>query len=196
MGPVRKKAAGLGYPVFAFDFRNGGDSQERRYPGNRRCGADVAAAVKAVRRLGATKVFSVGASLGGSAVLQATANVRPPVTSVVSVSGAAELVDAIAAVRRVEVPAPYLADDHDTPFQNDARRLFAATAARDKTLKFIAGRARQPARRRERRGRATIEAFLSRSRATPASSCRARRIARFRDDDRRGRKQVAQQETR
>jgi len=149
---VRKKAARLGYPAFAFDFRNAGDSQERPYPGNRRRGADVAAAVKAVRRLGATKVFSVGASLGGSAVLQAAANVRPPVTGVVSVSGAAELVDAIAAVRRVEVPAPYLADDHDTPFQNDARRLFAATAARDKTLKFIAGRARHPARRRERRG--------------------------------------------
>jgi DNA-binding transcriptional ArsR family regulator len=89
--PYARRLAALGYVAFPFAFRNFGDSQDRGYPLNRRWGGDVAAAVQAARVRGATKVFVIGESLGGSAVVLAAANIRPPLAGVVSVSGAADL---------------------------------------------------------------------------------------------------------
>src|SRR6185369_16505354 len=48
---------------------------------------DVLAMVAEVRRRGATTVFLVGASKGGTAVLSAGARATPPVNAVVSLSG-------------------------------------------------------------------------------------------------------------
>ena len=78
---------------------------------------------------GATKVFLVGASLGGSAVVSAGANVRPPVAGVVSVSGSADLADALVAAKRLRVPSLYLAAKGDRDFAPDVARLAAATTA-------------------------------------------------------------------
>lgn len=132
-----KRLASLGYLAFPFDFRNYGDSQDRAYPANQRWGGDVAAAVKAVRARGASKVFVIGASLGGSAAVQAAANIRPQLAGVISVSGAADLAGAIAAARRLRVSVLYLAGALDKPFDEDARRLFDATASTDKTLTVV-----------------------------------------------------------
>jgi alpha-beta hydrolase superfamily lysophospholipase len=137
--PYAKRLAGLGYTAFALDLRGNGDSQRRAYPANQRYGGDVAAAVKAVRRLGAREVFLVGASLGGSAAISAAANTRPAVDGVVSVSGAADLAGAIDAVTRVQVPSLFVAGADDTDFANDARRLYAASSAKDKTLEVLPG---------------------------------------------------------
>jgi alpha-beta hydrolase superfamily lysophospholipase len=137
--PYAKRLAGLGYTAFALDLRGNGDSQHRAYPANQRYGGDVAAAVKAVRRLGAREVFLVGASLGGSAAISAAANTRPAVDGVVSVSGAADLAGAINAVTRVQVPSLFVAGADDTDFASDARRLFAASPAKDKTLEVLPG---------------------------------------------------------
>jgi alpha-beta hydrolase superfamily lysophospholipase len=137
--PYAKRLAALGYTAFALDLRGNGDSQWRPYPGNQRYGGDVSAAVKVVRRLGAHKVFLVGASLGGSAAISAAANTRPFVDGVVSVSGAADLADAINAVPRVRVPSLFVAGAGDTDFANDARRLYAASSAKDKTLEVLPG---------------------------------------------------------
>jgi alpha-beta hydrolase superfamily lysophospholipase len=134
-----KRLAGLGYTAFALDLRGYGDSQRRAYPANQRYGGDVAAAVKVVRRLGARKVFLVGASLGGSAAVSAAANTRPSVNGVVSVSGAADLAGAIGAVPHVQVPSLFIAGADDTDFAKDARRLYAASAAKDKTLEVLPG---------------------------------------------------------
>ena len=71
-----------GFFVFAFDFRGHGRSQRRPYPGSERFGADVAAAVKAVRRLGKPKAHLIGSSLGGSAALASAPTIAPPVASV------------------------------------------------------------------------------------------------------------------
>jgi alpha-beta hydrolase superfamily lysophospholipase len=137
--PYAKRLASLGYTAFALDLRGNGDSQVRAYPANQRYGGDVAAAVNVVRRLGARKVFLVGASLGGSAAIGAAANTRPFVDGVVSVSGAADLAGAIDAVSRVQVPSLFIAGADDTDFANDARRLYAASAAHDKTLEVLPG---------------------------------------------------------
>ncbi len=132
-----KRLARLGYLAFPFDLRNYGQSQTRRYRSGEGPGADVAAAVKLVRRLGARKVFLVGASLGGSAVLAAGANVQPQVDGVVSVSGAADLASAIESVPRLRAPVLFLAGKYDVDFANDAQRLYDATASGDKTLKIL-----------------------------------------------------------
>ncbi len=135
--PYGRRLARLGYLAIAFDFRNVGDSQERQYPANNRPGGDVAGAVQEARRRGARKVFLVGASLGGSAVLQAASNIEPRVAGVVSVSGAADLSHAIESVPRLEVPVLYLAASGDRDFAADAKRLYAATHVRDRKIVLL-----------------------------------------------------------
>ena len=84
-----RRLAGRGYLVIAFDFRGYGDSQTRGARAAGRLSADVAAAAKAARARGATKVFAVGASMGGTAVLAAGVHARPQLTGVISLSGPA-----------------------------------------------------------------------------------------------------------
>jgi pimeloyl-ACP methyl ester carboxylesterase len=127
----------LGYTALAFDFRNVGSSGAHHYPGNIRYGGDVAGAVRELRRRGAAKVVLVGASLGGSAVVQAAANVRPLVAGVVSVSGAADLSNAIQSAPGLRVPVLYLAGSGDRDFAADARRLYAATTEQNKRLLLL-----------------------------------------------------------
>jgi len=132
-----KRLAGLGYLAFPFDLRNYGQSQTRRYRSREGPGVDVAAAVNLVRRLGAKKVFLVGASLGGSAVLAGGATVRPQVDGVVSVSGAADLAKAIESVPRLHAPVLFLAGKYDVEFAREAQRLYDSTASDEKTLKIL-----------------------------------------------------------
>jgi pimeloyl-ACP methyl ester carboxylesterase len=132
-----KRLDRLGYLAFAFDLRNYGQSQRRGYRSGEGPAADVAAAVKLVRRLGARKVFLVGASLGGSAVLAAGANVAPQVDGVISVSGAADLANAVESVPRLRAPVLFLAGKYDVDFASEAQRLYDATASGDKTLKIL-----------------------------------------------------------
>ncbi|HLM37416.1 MAG TPA: alpha/beta fold hydrolase [Gaiellaceae bacterium] len=132
-----KRLAGLGYLAFPFDLRNYGQSQTRRYRSGEGPGVDVAAAVNLVRRLGAKKVFLVGASLGGSAVLAGGATVRPQVDGVVSVSGAADLAKAIESVPRLHAPVLFLAGKYDVEFAREAQRLYDSTASDEKTLKIL-----------------------------------------------------------
>ena len=135
--PYAARLAKLGYVALAFDFRNAGASQTRHYPANIRYGGDVTGAIREARRLGARKVFLVGASLGGSAVLQAGANVRPRVDGVVSVSGAADLSHAIESVPKLSAPVLYLAGSGDTDFAKDAHRLYAATPGANRAITVL-----------------------------------------------------------
>ena len=74
-----------------------------------------------------------------SAAISAAANTRPGVDGVVSVSGAADLAGAIDAVTHVQVPSLFVAGADDTDFATDARRLYAASPAKDKTLEVLPG---------------------------------------------------------
>jgi pimeloyl-ACP methyl ester carboxylesterase len=135
--PYGRRLARLGLSAFAFDFRNYGQSQTRAYRNGQSQGVDVAAAVRLVRRLGARRVFLVGASLGGSAVVSAGASVRPRVNGVVSVSGAADLADALGSAAHLQAPVLYLAGRYDVQFAGDAQRLYDATGLTDKTLEIL-----------------------------------------------------------
>jgi pimeloyl-ACP methyl ester carboxylesterase len=134
--PFAKRLAARGYLAFPFDFRGYGESASGGAR-SARLDLDVAGAVRAVRSLGTKKVFVVGASIGGSAVLAAGATVLPPVAGVVSVSAAADLVGASEAARRLRVPVLYVAGKLDPQFAADARRLYAQTPTRTKRLAIV-----------------------------------------------------------
>ena len=131
-----KREARRGYRALVFDLRNYGQSQHRQTL-TRGFGQDVAAAAKFVRSRGARKVFLVGASFGGSAVIAGGADARPQVDGVVSVSGAADLVGAIDAAPRLQAPVLLLAGRFDNDFANEARRLYSATASADKEIRIL-----------------------------------------------------------
>jgi pimeloyl-ACP methyl ester carboxylesterase len=143
--PYARRLAARGYFAFPIDFRGYGFSQVRSGRAATRYAADLAAAVKAVRRLGKKKVVLVGASMGGLASLVAAANVTPPVDGVVSVSGPARFrgLDAVKTAPRLRVPVLYLAAEDDDnagfDFSADARALDAATASADKRLEILPG---------------------------------------------------------
>ncbi len=136
-----RRLAGLGYLVIAFDFRGDGDSQPRIGKAAGRLAADIGAAVKVARARGAKKVFAVGASMGGTAVLAAGASVRPPLTGVVNASGPATFgwISAIDLVPKLTIPVLYVVGDLDAGggFAADARKLFEATASADKSLEVL-----------------------------------------------------------
>lgn len=145
--PYARRLARLGFFVFAFDFRSHGDSGIREGDVSARLPVDVAAAVTKVRALGARKVYLVGASMGGIAVVAAGATIKPAVTGVVSASAPAVFnrLDATKAAPRLRVPTLYVAAAQDQnagyDFPADARRLHDLTAAPRKQLQIYPGAA-------------------------------------------------------
>lgn len=140
-----RRLARLGYTVFALDFRGHGLSQYRPGPAGSRLALDLAAAAKLLREGGKRKVFLVGASMGGIASLVAGTRMKPAVDGVVSVSAPARFMgmNATASAPRLRVPVLYLAAEADDnagyDFSEDARSMYAATAAADKRLQILPG---------------------------------------------------------
>jgi alpha-beta hydrolase superfamily lysophospholipase len=164
--PYAKRLASKGYFAFPIDFRGYGFSDvpaagPNRYP------QDIAAAAKALRKLGKKKIFVVGASMGGLAAVVAGANVTPPLAGVVSVSSPARFrgMDGVLAGPRLRVPMLYLAatadDNGGFDFSKDAQAMFAKTAAKDKRLELLPGAAHGIGLvGGSARARASIESFL------------------------------------
>ena len=100
---------------------------------------DMIAGAEELRRRGAKRILLVGASMGGTAALVAAA--KSDADGVASVSGPREFsgLDALPAVRTLDVPALFLVARQDGRFAGDARRLYRATSARDKTLVVTSG---------------------------------------------------------
>jgi pimeloyl-ACP methyl ester carboxylesterase len=142
--PYSRALARQGVFVLPFDLRGHGFSEG--YEEHRRAAADLAAAVRAVRRLGARKVVVGGASLGGIAALVATPSLLPPVAGVVAVSAPAAIagqLDAVPAVRRIRVPTLFLVAEKDQSarydFAADARRLYDETGTPEKKFVVVPG---------------------------------------------------------
>jgi len=162
-----RRLARLGYTAFAIDFRSHGLSQARGGRAGERLPSDLDGAVKLMRKRGKQKVFLVGASMGGIASLVAGANVKPAVDGVVSVSAPAGFMgmNATASARRLRVPVLYVAAEGDDnggyDFSDDAREMYAATAAADKRLQILPGSQHGVALvAKSARARALVESFL------------------------------------
>lgn len=145
--PYARRLAARGFFVFPIDFRGYGFSQPRYGAASTRFAGDLAAATKALRRLGKKQVFLVGASMGGIASVVAGANIAPPVDGVVSISSPARYgpLDGVKAGARLRVPVLYLAalddDNAGYDFSEDAKSLYAASASADKRLELLPGTA-------------------------------------------------------
>jgi pimeloyl-ACP methyl ester carboxylesterase len=143
--PYARRLASQGYFAFPVDFRGYGFSEVRTGAAANRFAGDLAAATKALRKLGKRKVFLVGASMGGIASLVAGANVTPVVDGVVSISAPARFrgMDALRTAPRLRVPVLYLAAEGDDnagyDFSKDAEAMHAATAAADKRVELLPG---------------------------------------------------------
>jgi pimeloyl-ACP methyl ester carboxylesterase len=170
--PEARRLAAHGIFVLAFDFRGHGESQGAQRYG--RLGLDVAAAVWAVRGLGARHVVVVGASLGGIAAVVGAATARPPVDGVASVSGPAVFagrLDARPFAPRLQVPALFLASREDEnagyDFAADAQRLYDATGSEAKRLELFPGSLHGVFLvEGSARARSLLEAFIRDPRAT------------------------------
>ena len=158
-----KRLARLGYLAIAIDFRGYGDSQTRGGRAAGRLPADITAAAKVARARGAQKVFAIGASMGGTAVLAAAANIRPRLSGVISLSGPAVFtyMDALRSAPRLTAPALYLVGRDDSDFVPDAQRLYEATAAADKAVHVLpVGYHGVELVRSDAQARALVEGFL------------------------------------
>jgi pimeloyl-ACP methyl ester carboxylesterase len=142
--PYAKRLASKGYFAFPIDFRGYGFS-DTPPAGPYRYTQDIAAATKALRKLGKKKVFVVGASMGALAAVVAGANVSPPLAGVVSVSAPARFrgMDGVKAGPRLRVPTLFLAatddDNAGYDFSADAQALHRAAATNDKRLELLPG---------------------------------------------------------
>lgn len=102
---------------------------------------DVKATVEVLRRRGAERLFLIGASKGGTAVLVAATRIQPAVAGVVSLSGPQNYggADALAAMPLLTVPAVFIVAGNDQTFTSDAQLLHDACAAKDKALSVQRG---------------------------------------------------------
>ena len=139
--PFATQLVAKGYRVVAFDFRGNGRSQS---PSRNRLslGRDLSAAVGHARHTGATRIFLIGSSMGGAAIVQNTSALR--LAGRISLSGTRLWkgygVNSPAGVARIRDPFLYVGTRHDwrAPLQ-EALRIFARVGARDKRAAFYPG---------------------------------------------------------
>jgi alpha-beta hydrolase superfamily lysophospholipase len=142
--PYAQTLARHGLRAFVFDLRGGGYSQTAKRPmDSGRFDWDVEAAADEARSLGAKKVFLVGASAGGAAVLVAGAAVSPEPAGVISLSGETQLstnLDAMRAAPKLRAPLLLLVTRHDRYVAvEDYRKLESRAASKDKRLAVYSG---------------------------------------------------------
>jgi pimeloyl-ACP methyl ester carboxylesterase len=140
--PYARALARAGYRVLVFDHRGFGSSgRASHWRRTDRVDFDVLGAIRTLRSRGAQSIVLGGASLGGAAVLAAAAQATPAVDGVISFSSPQIYVNvnAFAAVRALRVPALFLAQEDDEPFDDDARAMYEACASTEKRLEVTAG---------------------------------------------------------
>jgi alpha/beta superfamily hydrolase len=140
--PYAKTLVAAGLRVLAFDFRGNGHSA---YPSKNALAyrRDFAAALKHLERDGATRVFLIGASMGGAAAVQNSGGL--PFAGVVSLSGT-RLWSGFGinrpGPRALRAPFLYIGskDDWRAPLK-EARTIVRSAGSRDKRSIFYRGSA-------------------------------------------------------
>ena len=120
--PFAKQLAGRGIGVLAINFASTSLDD------------DMVAGARELQRRGADRIIFAGASMGGTAALVAAGEID--VAGVAALSAPREFsgLDALPAVRRLEIPALFLVGRQDAGFVGDARRLYRAMASSSKDL--------------------------------------------------------------
>jgi len=101
--------------------------------------AYATAGIAWLRQHGTTKVFVLGASMGGTIAIAAAARTTPPVTGVISLSAPKEWwdIDATAEAAKLRMPVFIAAGERDRSFDDDARLIYAACGSAKKTLTVV-----------------------------------------------------------
>jgi Serine aminopeptidase, S33 len=94
---------------------------------------DLEAASEQARRRGAGRVFLMGGSYGGAAVLWAGAEMGDDLAGIVDLSGPTDLFNAIGLAPKITAPLLVVASRHDSVVSpKDSRELVAAAGSEDK----------------------------------------------------------------
>lgn len=139
--PFATRLVAAGYRIVAFDFRGSGRSESpSRNP--LALGRDLAAAVAHARATGAERVFLIGSSMGGAAIVQNTSALR--VEGRISLSGTRLWpgfgINSPTGVARIRAPFLYVGsrDDWRAPLK-EALAIFRRVGAADKQKAFYPG---------------------------------------------------------
>jgi alpha-beta hydrolase superfamily lysophospholipase len=137
--PYAKELAARGYLALAFDFRGLGNSRVQLGERAGRVDLDLEAASKQARKRGADRVFLMGGSYGGAAVLWAGAEMND-LAGIVDLSGPTSLFNAIGLAPKVTAPLLVLTSRHDSVVSpQDSRELVAAAGSQDKQVAVYPG---------------------------------------------------------
>ncbi|MFC8731786.1 alpha/beta hydrolase [Luteimicrobium sp. NPDC057192] len=133
--PYAKRLAELGYTALAFDF--GGYGGSGLPVGTQSNEADVKEAAAYLRAHGATEIVLMGASMGGEAALNDTADVEPE--AVVSLSSPWVFGRDVVDPSKVTVPALLMAgkDDSGGGFADAARLIASKAPSKHVSLKIV-----------------------------------------------------------
>jgi pimeloyl-ACP methyl ester carboxylesterase len=148
--PYAKVLSRAGFRVLLFDHRHFGLSESPTDPAKSgHYTRDTAAAVEALKRDGAKKVFLMGASFGGITSMVGGSRLGSKIAGVISVSGEASLgntegpndeLDAMAAVPKLRVPFLALNSQQDgIALASDARELVRRAGSAHKRLALFPG---------------------------------------------------------
>jgi len=135
------KLVAAGYRVIAFDFRGSGRS-EAPSTNTLALGTDIAAAVAHARTTGAERVFLIGSSMGGAAIVQNTSALR--VEGRISLSGTRLWpgfgINNPAGLARIHAPFLYVGSRYDwrAPLK-EALGIFRRVGAVDKHIAIYPG---------------------------------------------------------
>ena len=134
--PYAARLLAAGYRIVAFDFRGSGRSEAPARDGLA-LGRDLAAAVAHARQSGADRIFLIGSSMGGAAIVQNTAALR--VDGRISLSGTRLWpgfgINDPTGLARIRDPFLYVGsrDDWRAPL-GEARSIFRRVGATDKRM--------------------------------------------------------------
>jgi alpha-beta hydrolase superfamily lysophospholipase len=135
-----KTLAARGYLALAFDFRGLGNSKVQFGERAGRVDLDLEAAAEQARKRGADRVFLMGGSYGGAAVLWAGAEQGDDLAGIVDLSGPTSLFNAIGVAPKITAPLLVLTSRHDRVVSpKDSRELVAAAGSDDKQVAVYPG---------------------------------------------------------
>lgn len=125
--PFAEELERRGYAALTLNFRGYGDSEgDQDFD---KLDDDLLATVRYMRQIGRERIFLIGASMGGTAVLVVAAQ-DPSIEGVVAISAPEQFQeqDALAAVPQIAAPKLFIASEDDTAAMLSLDALFAAAS--------------------------------------------------------------------
>jgi esterase/lipase len=127
------------FHVLTFDFRGHGLSGGERSPSL--AALDLGAAVDKLRALGASKIFVIGASMGGTAAVVVAAGQKLEGVVTISAPLSIDRLDANEAVGMLDEPSLFIVGENDDKAYTEAAERFATLTPAPKRLQVIDGSA-------------------------------------------------------